>query len=113
MEDDIEKLRSVIKTYGVFDTFNMLKSLLEEKNNISESNKYIKREVSQEIIDSLTENNLRMWVIDEKQSFRRIADRLGCHPDIVSNYAKKYGIKSHYTPQLCALISNRRYIQKR
>ena len=53
MEDDIEKLRSVIKTHGIFDTLNMLKSLLEEKNNVSESNKYIKREVSHEIIDSL------------------------------------------------------------
>ena len=112
MEEDINKISSIIKTHGILNTLKMLQQILEDKNDIKVTNKYIKREVSQTILEQLTENNLRMWVVDEKQSFKRIADRLGCHPDIVSNAAKKYDIKSHYTQQIRNIISNRRHIRR-
>lgn len=108
MEEDIKKVTNIINTHGICNTFKMVQQIMEENNNITVSNKYVKREVSEDIINQLTENNLQMWVVSEKQSFKRIADRLGCHPDIVSNAAKKYNIKSHYTAQIRNIISSRR-----
>lgn len=108
MEEDIKKMSEVLKTHGIIDTLKMIKNVIED--NVERNDIYVKREISQEITNQLTESNLRMWVVDEKQSFKRIAERLGCHPDVVGAAAKKYGIKSHYTSKICMIINNRRRV---
>ncbi len=105
MEEDIKKIHDILKQHGILNTLQMLKEILD--NNVTKNDTYIKKEIPEEVTNALTESNLRMWVVDEKQSFKRIAERLGCNPEVVSAAAKKYGIKSHYTAQMRMIVNNR------
>lgn len=109
MEKDIERLQNLLKDNSTYCVLTQLYNVFIDKGIVLRNQLYdTKSYVPDKIREKYTYDVLKKLVVDDRRSFKSIAEQEGCSVSYISELAKQYEIKSAYTPRNVMIMKKRR-----